>query len=178
MSVLNQDVIGQYDIIIIAVKPYQVMEVMKDIHQTFRTVGGHTPKSLRPLVVSVAASVPLQEIEKKASVNVLLGVSSGEGGGGANSGRRDALPSPLERVSQALWRGSPKPFGEGLPSPLERVSQALWRGSPKPFGDALPSPLERVSQALWRGSPKPFGEGLPSPLERAPKPFREGSQAL
>jgi hypothetical protein len=65
VTTVNQDVIGQYDVIIIAVKPYQVMEVMQDIHQTFRTAGCHTPKSLRPLVVSVAASVPLQEIEKK-----------------------------------------------------------------------------------------------------------------
>lgn len=62
---MNQDVIGQCDMIIIAVKPYQVMEVMRDIHQTFKSAGGHTPRSLRPLVVSVAASVPLAEIEKK-----------------------------------------------------------------------------------------------------------------
>lgn len=69
VSLSNQEVIGQCDMIIVAVKPYQVMEVMQDIHQTFKTAGGHTPKSLRPLIVSVAASVPLQEIERKASVS-------------------------------------------------------------------------------------------------------------
>ena len=62
----NRDVIGQCDMIVIAVKPYQVLEVMQDIHQTFKSSSGsYTPKSLRPLVVSVAASVPLAEIEKK-----------------------------------------------------------------------------------------------------------------
>ncbi len=57
--------IGQYDMIIIAVKPYQVMDIMREVHQTFKSAGSHTPKSLRPLVVSVAASVPLSALEKK-----------------------------------------------------------------------------------------------------------------
>lgn len=77
---MNRDVIGQCDMIIIAVKPYQVLEVMQEIHQIFKTSGSHPPKSLRPLVVSVAASVPLAEIEKKVSVHWwFLGTLHGRG---------------------------------------------------------------------------------------------------
>lgn len=65
VSLMNRDVIGQCDMIVIAVKPYQVLDVMQEMHQMFKTSGAHAPKTLRPLVVSVAASVPLVEIEKK-----------------------------------------------------------------------------------------------------------------
>ena len=67
VSLMNRDVIGQCDMIIIAVKPHQVLDVMQEMHQMFKNSGAQAPKTLRPLVVSVAASVPLAEIEKKVS---------------------------------------------------------------------------------------------------------------
>lgn len=70
----NQDVILNSDIIIIAVKPYQVLDVMKEIHDTYTAVqqqAGNkttaTPRSFRPLIVSVAAAVSLADIEEKVS---------------------------------------------------------------------------------------------------------------
>ena len=72
VSLLNRDVIGQCDMIVIAVKPYQVLEVMQEMHQMFKSSGSQAPKTLRPLVVSVAASVPLAEIEKKVLIFLLI----------------------------------------------------------------------------------------------------------
>ena len=68
VSTANYDVIGECDIIIIAVKPKQTLEVMDVLHKMLRTsqtFGNHVPKSLRPLIISVAACVPLAEMEKR-----------------------------------------------------------------------------------------------------------------
>ncbi len=69
VSATSYDVIGASDVIIIAVKPYQVLEVMDNLLKVLKTaqVAGSTPKSLRPLIVSVASSVPLAELEKRVS---------------------------------------------------------------------------------------------------------------
>lgn len=70
----NQDVILNSDIIMLAVKPYQILDVMREIHDSYTTVqqqAGNkstiTPRSFRPLIVSVAAAVTLADIEEKVS---------------------------------------------------------------------------------------------------------------
>ena len=71
VTISNQDVILNSDIIILAVKPYQILDVMKEIHDTYTAVQQHagkassSPRSFRPLIVSVAASVTLADIEEK-----------------------------------------------------------------------------------------------------------------
>lgn len=71
VTINNQDVILNSDIIILAVKPYQVLDVMNEIHDTYTTVQQHagkatsSPRSFRPLIVSVASSVTLADIEDK-----------------------------------------------------------------------------------------------------------------
>ena len=63
--------IGQSDIIIVSVKPYQVLEVMQDIQDTLKnvqTTGNH----LRPLIISVAASVSLEDLEGKVCYFLVL----------------------------------------------------------------------------------------------------------
>ena len=57
--------IGQCDIIFIAVKPYQALQVMQEIFDVFKNSQSSSLKSLRPLIISMAASVPLTELEKK-----------------------------------------------------------------------------------------------------------------
>ena len=73
----NQDVILNSDIIILAVKPHQILDVMKEIHDTYTTVQQQagsrtttTPRSFRPLIVSVATSITLADIEEKVSFGV------------------------------------------------------------------------------------------------------------
>lgn len=76
----NQDVILNSDIIVLAVKPHQILDVMKEIHDTYTAVqqqaGSRTPttspRSFRPLIVSVAASVPLADIEEKVSCSIVF----------------------------------------------------------------------------------------------------------
>lgn len=73
VTICNQDVILNSDIIILAVKPYQILDVMKEIHDTYTAVQQHagkatsSPRSFRPLIVSVAASVTLADIEEKVN---------------------------------------------------------------------------------------------------------------
>ena len=77
VSAGNYEVIRECDIIIIAVKPYQALEIMDMLHKMLRTspqtVGSpaSVPKSLRPLIISMAASVPLAEMEKRVCSQVL-----------------------------------------------------------------------------------------------------------
>ena len=73
----NQDVILNSDIIILAVKPHQILDVMKEVHDTYTAVqqqaGSRTttnPRSFRPLIVSVATSISLADIEEKVSGSV------------------------------------------------------------------------------------------------------------
>ena len=74
MTTNNEDVILNSDVIVLAVKPYQILDVMKEIHDTYTTVqqlagskATTTPRSFRPLIVSVAAAVSLADIEGKVS---------------------------------------------------------------------------------------------------------------
>ena len=73
----NQDVILNSDIIILAVKPHQILDVMKEVHDTYVAVQQQagsrtttTPRSFRPLIVSVATSISLADIEEKVSCSV------------------------------------------------------------------------------------------------------------
>ena len=69
----NKDIIANSDVIIIAVKPYQVLGVldeMKRIYMEFSDsksmIGSNPlPKNMRPLVVSVAAAITIQQLEEK-----------------------------------------------------------------------------------------------------------------
>ena len=67
----NQDVIVSSDIIILAVKPHQILGVMADIQSMFSQFQSNPqfqesgPKSWRPVIVSIASSVTLSDIEQK-----------------------------------------------------------------------------------------------------------------
>ena len=76
-TVENRDVITNSDIIILCVKPHQILDIMTEIHDIYAAAqaGGNrgpAPRSLRPLIVSVAAIVTLSEIEKKVCVFICL----------------------------------------------------------------------------------------------------------
>ena len=69
------------DLIVIAVKPHQVLSAVEDIQSVFKNfpsspVPGKSnttpPKSFRPLVVSVATAVTIQDIEQKVLSAVIL----------------------------------------------------------------------------------------------------------
>ena len=73
----NQEVILNSDIIILAVKPHQILDVMTEVHDTYKTVQQQagsrtttTPRSFRPLIVSIASSISLAGIEEKVSSSV------------------------------------------------------------------------------------------------------------
>ena len=74
MTTSNRDVVVNSDIVILTVKPYQVLQIMTEIQSIFVEVQSHTtsahtaPKTLRPLIVSVASSVTVADIEKKVRV--------------------------------------------------------------------------------------------------------------
>ncbi len=62
------------DVIVIAVKPYQVLAILDEIQETYKELTAtnpltnipiRPPKNLRPLIVSVAAGVSIDEIEDK-----------------------------------------------------------------------------------------------------------------
>ncbi len=62
------------DIIIIAVKPYQVLDVLEEVQEIYKELTAVNPltgtpstppKNLRPLIVSVAAGVAIAELEAK-----------------------------------------------------------------------------------------------------------------
>ena len=71
VTCFNRDVILNSDIIVITVKPHQVMDIMAEI-QTVHTEGHSvthaTPKNLRPLIVSVAAGITINDMEQKVCV--------------------------------------------------------------------------------------------------------------
>lgn len=72
---INRDVIVNSDVIIVAVKPYQVPDVMSEVQSVYTEIqsvysssGQSTaaaPKNLRPLIVSVASAVTISDIEQK-----------------------------------------------------------------------------------------------------------------
>ena len=71
-TVVNREVIRNSDIVIVAVKPYQVLDVMSEFQTLYSEVQSgpgsgvvNAPKNLRPLIVSVAASVTIRDIEQK-----------------------------------------------------------------------------------------------------------------
>lgn len=77
----NCDVIVNSELIVIAVKPHQVLPVVEEIQSVFKhfpssSGSGKTsatpPKSFRPLVVSVATAVTIQDIEQKVAENAML----------------------------------------------------------------------------------------------------------
>ena len=70
----NSEVMTTSDVIIIAVKPYLVLTVLSEIHDFYTSAqsSGTPPKNLRPLIVSVAASVPLSDIESKVSLAFII----------------------------------------------------------------------------------------------------------
>ena len=70
----NRDVIFNSDIIIIAVKPHQVLDVMTEIQTVHTEVhsGSHSaPKNLRPLIVSVATGITISDMEQKVCATAL-----------------------------------------------------------------------------------------------------------
>ena len=55
------------DVIVVAVKPQQVLDVLGQFEAMYAEMSkSHvTPRNLRPVIVSVASSVSISEIEKK-----------------------------------------------------------------------------------------------------------------
>lgn len=86
VTTVNRDIIFNSDIIIIAVKPQQVLDIMLQIQtvycefHTAHTTGNHqsvvAPKTLRPVIVSVAAGVTLGDIERKVHLELSLNHST------------------------------------------------------------------------------------------------------
>lgn len=66
----NRDIILTADVIIVAVKPHHVLDVLGQFEAVYTELSrSHvTPKNLRPLIVSVASSVSISEIEQKMVV--------------------------------------------------------------------------------------------------------------
>lgn len=68
------------DIIVISVKPHQVMDILNELqklYEEFSTsqpiVGSNRmPKNMRPLIVSVATAITLKDIEEKVSLIIKL----------------------------------------------------------------------------------------------------------
>ena len=74
MTTSNRHVILSSDIIILAVKPAQVEEVMDEIQTVFKEFPSPSamanspispPKNFRPVIVSVAAAVQIKDLEQK-----------------------------------------------------------------------------------------------------------------
>jgi len=67
----NSVIVTTSDVIIIAVKPHLVLGVLGEFHDYYISAqsGGNPPKNLRPLIVSVAASVTIADIESKVTHN-------------------------------------------------------------------------------------------------------------
>ena len=84
VSTSNKMVIMNSDVIIVAVKPYQALGILDELQETYNELTAvnpltgtpnHPPKNLRPLIVSVAAGITIEEIEEKVinqSINVFL----------------------------------------------------------------------------------------------------------
>lgn len=70
MTTSNRDIILTADVIIVAVKPHHVLDVLAQFEAIYAELSkSHvTPKNLRPVIVSVAASVSISEIERKVRV--------------------------------------------------------------------------------------------------------------
>lgn len=73
----NRDVILNSDIIVLAIKPSQVLTIMSEIQSMFSDFQSRaqphisSPKSWRPLIVSVASSIPIADIEQKVQIILL-----------------------------------------------------------------------------------------------------------
>ena len=69
----NRDVILNSDVIVLAAKPHQILGIMEEIQAMFSDFQSRaqphisSPKSWRPLIVSVACSVTIADIEQKVS---------------------------------------------------------------------------------------------------------------
>ena len=76
VSSSNKMVVMNADVIILAIKPYQVMAVLDELQETYRDLTAvnpltgtpsNPPKNLRPLIVSVAAGITIDAIESKVA---------------------------------------------------------------------------------------------------------------
>ena len=67
----NRDVILNSDIIVLAIKPHQILGIMSEIQAMFSDFQSRaqphvsSPKCWRPLIVSVASSLTIADIEQK-----------------------------------------------------------------------------------------------------------------
>ena len=73
VTINNKHVITNSDTIILAVKPYQILDILDELQETYKeltatnplTGVSKPPKNLRPLIISVANGVLIKEIEQK-----------------------------------------------------------------------------------------------------------------
>jgi pyrroline-5-carboxylate reductase len=83
----NKDIVLYSDVIVIAVKPHQVLSVLDELKEIFKgftqnksSIGTNVmPKNMRPLIVSVATAVTLKQLEEKTEVSWNMSGQSMEG---------------------------------------------------------------------------------------------------
>ena len=71
----NKDIVLNSDVIVLAVKPHQILGVLDELQKIYKELSddtvltgtGPTPKNLRPLVISVATAITIKQIEEKVS---------------------------------------------------------------------------------------------------------------
>ena len=64
------------DVIVISVKPHQVMDILNELQKLYEQLSSsqpivgsnRTPKNMRPLIVSVATAITIKDIEEKVSL--------------------------------------------------------------------------------------------------------------
>lgn len=84
MSTSNKSVIMNSDVLVVAVKPYQVLAILDEIQEVYKEATAinpligtpsNPPRNLRPLLISVAAGVSVEEIESKVPEEELTDIT-------------------------------------------------------------------------------------------------------
>lgn len=74
----NRDVILNSDVIVLATKPYQILGIMTEIQAMFSDFQSRaqphisSPKCWRPLIISVASSVTVADIDQKVILATMM----------------------------------------------------------------------------------------------------------
>jgi pyrroline-5-carboxylate reductase len=65
MTTSNRDIVLSSDLIVVAIRPQHVLEVLGQLETIYAELSKSfvTPKNLRPVIVSVATSVSISQIE-------------------------------------------------------------------------------------------------------------------
>lgn len=77
----NKDIVLSCDVIVLSVKPHQVLPVLDELRKIYKDIdenqllvgGAPLPRNLRPLIVSVATSITIKQIEEKTEISWKMG---------------------------------------------------------------------------------------------------------